>query len=510
MICASCNCSIELVADFDGDTPCPSCGARAALEGRYRLLSILGQGGQATTYRAQRIADGEIFAVKEVMVRRLDSAKAFTLFEREAAVLRTLRHHGIPRYVEDFTAGEGRSVGLYLVQEFVAGRTLAQLLESHRFTETEVRSILIEMLDILQYLHRFSPPVIHRDVKPSNIIRRDGDDRLALIDFGAVRDVMRDREGGGSTVAGTFGFMAPEQFTGQALPASDIYGLGATAVALLSRQDPARLLDHTRKLAWREAINVSLHTRHILERMLAPDPKVRATDAGALLRELLNPGAVPPPQQQQNLLPSVAAAIAPLSNALMPARPPAVATLAGSRIMAPAPRPASETMVSVGAAPRDFPLSVRNRYIVPRSRWAYAGGATGLAMATSVLGQAASTPGGELVMPSFIGVMLIFWGLFALVSNVRHSRNLRRVLRDGEQTIGRVVSCSRRSRGYRVTFAYEVDGKTYRAQTTHFDGRTLPPGSVVTVLYLRDDPTIAHALVPEARVPYPPAPMLRR
>src|SRR6185295_6373321 len=92
--------------------------------------------------------------------------------------------------------------------------------------------------EVLDYLHGRVPPVIHRDIKPSNVIRRP-DGSFALVDFGSVRDSLKPE--GGSTVVGTFGYMAPEQFQGRALPASDVYGVGATLIALVSGLEPEDL-----------------------------------------------------------------------------------------------------------------------------------------------------------------------------------------------------------------------------------------------------------------------------
>ena len=125
-----------------------------------------------------------------------------------------------------------------------------------RGTETEVRDIASQLLEILQYLHQQSPPLIHRDLKPHNIIRND-DGRVFLVDFGAVQDVYRNTLLKGSTVAGTFGYMAPEQFRGAAVPASDLYGLGATILYLLTHRSPADLPQSRLKLSFRAHVNIS-------------------------------------------------------------------------------------------------------------------------------------------------------------------------------------------------------------------------------------------------------------
>ncbi len=267
--------------------PCPSCGLSPLLDGRYRLDRVVGQGASGITYRAERVADGLTVAIKELPFRRIDSMKTKALFQRESRILRQLNHPGIPACIDDFTAGVGKNLSLYLVQEFIEGQTLTDEQSDSRTREDEVLLIVAELLSILDYLHTLSPPVIHRDIKPNNVMRRASDGALVLIDFGSVRDAVTDPDTGGSTVAGTFGFMAPEQFQSRAEPASDIYGLGAMAVCLLTRREPDTLLDYSNRLDWAPFVKVHPMTRALLDRMLSPDPATRARDAGRLRLDVL-------------------------------------------------------------------------------------------------------------------------------------------------------------------------------------------------------------------------------
>ena len=247
MICA--NCETETA-----QTPCVGCGDDSLLAGKYQLERILGRGAQGTTFLATG-PDG-ICAVKELQLGRATGGKATELFHREAAVLDQLSHDNIPDLYDHFVDGVGVARSLYVVQQFISGTNLEERLNTHRFTEEEVRGILGQLAEILEYLHSLSPPVIHRDIKPSNLIL-DDDGQLHLVDFGAVRDVMRDSVGGGSTVAGTFGYMAPEQLVGDATPQSDLYALGMTAIRLLTRQHPTALADRMGNMEWRSQANVS-------------------------------------------------------------------------------------------------------------------------------------------------------------------------------------------------------------------------------------------------------------
>gem|GEM_PF-6519488 len=274
MICAT--CGGELRAEHSPASTCPACSGPVLLAGRYALAGVLGRGANGITYRAARVADGTSFAVKEIPVRTLESAKALELFEREARVLRELSHPAIPRYEEDFVFGTGKSAALYLVQELVDGKTLAEEMASRRYDVSEVLAIVAEVAAVLDYLHRRTPAVIHRDIKPKNVMRRK-DGRLVLIDFGSVRDALS--RGGGSTVAGTFGYMAPEQLAGKATPASDVYGLGALAVALLTRKEPDTLLDERHRIPVREHVRAPEPVQRLLELMLEPAPDKRLARA---------------------------------------------------------------------------------------------------------------------------------------------------------------------------------------------------------------------------------------
>jgi Protein kinase domain len=276
------NCGRSLTRELD---PCPSCTHSPILNERYRLDEVVGQGASGITYRATRIEDGHIVAVKELPFHRIDSFKVQELFEREARVLRQISHPGIPAYLDDFTAGAGKSFSFYLVQDFILGRSLALEFEDRRYSEVDVREVLVELLGILGYLHDLEPPIIHRDVKPSNVMRRK-DGTLALIDFGSVRDAIEDPVKGGSTIAGTFGFMAPEQFQGRARPATDLYGLGVLALVLLTREKPEAMMNASNALEWQDRVDVSVGLRRLLQGMLEPDLERRFNDAHKLAERL--------------------------------------------------------------------------------------------------------------------------------------------------------------------------------------------------------------------------------
>lgn len=269
MICFSCGNALE------NDT-C-GCGGPALLAERYRMERVIGHGASGTTWRGTDTTTGEAVAIKEMPLRQADSPKARELIEREARVLRELDHPGIPRWRDAVVAGSGRFRALYLVQELVAGRTLAEEMMERRYTVADVLDVADELLGILSYLHTLSPPVVHRDLKPANVMRRD-DGRIVLLDFGAVRDALKG-ELGGSTVAGTFGYMAPEQFHGDAWPVTDLYGLGALLVALLTRRDPQGMLDHAQRIVYERHLDAPPELTSLLQRLLAPEAVDRPVSA---------------------------------------------------------------------------------------------------------------------------------------------------------------------------------------------------------------------------------------
>lgn len=299
MICAECGHE-----DTAAGESCSKCGKSPLLDGRYRLRAVLGQGAFGTTWRGERVEDGAEVCLKELIYQRLATFEPERQFQREAAVLRQLDVDGVPAYFDDFSVATGRAVSLFLVQELVDGETLAEEMDSKRYTQDEVLDILEALLQIVADLHSLSPPVIHRDIKPSNVMRGN-DGKLVLIDFGAVKDVLQQTHGGGPSVAGTIGFMAPEQLQGQSGPGTDLYGVGALAVALLSRRDPANLLDEDGRLDWDAHITVKPTVRDYLAKLLHRRIESRPASATAALEALrqlrrppaaLAPAADPRPQ----------------------------------------------------------------------------------------------------------------------------------------------------------------------------------------------------------------------
>ena len=263
--------------------------------GRYTVVGTLGDGAQATTLEAvDGSAGGRRVAIKRFSVRGAESWKDVELAEREARVLARLDHPGLPRYVEHFEEyGD-----LYLVMEKIEGDSVAaRLKERGPMSEAETRAMLHELSAALEYLHERDVPIVHRDIKPTNVIRRR-DGSFVLIDFGAVRDKLRPE--GGSTVVGTFGYMAPEQFQGRALPASDVYAAGVTALAALTGKQPEDLPHRGLRIDVRAALRdvrpaVSEGFVRALDTMVEPDPDARPARITPLLE--VEPPRAPAPAQ---------------------------------------------------------------------------------------------------------------------------------------------------------------------------------------------------------------------
>jgi outer membrane protein assembly factor BamB/tRNA A-37 threonylcarbamoyl transferase component Bud32 len=208
------------------------------LQDRYEVMGILGLGGMSAVYQARdrRFPNVvKLCAVKEMKSHSLDPQMrqvAIQNFEREANILATLSHPAIPK-VYDYFSEEARS---YLVMEFIEGRDLEAVLgEMTSFLPQEqVLEWAIQLCDVLQFLHEHTPPIIFRDMKPSNIML-DKHGRLRLIDFGIAKNFQPGQKG---TMIGTEGYSPPEQYRGIADQRTDLYALGATLHHILSRQDP--------------------------------------------------------------------------------------------------------------------------------------------------------------------------------------------------------------------------------------------------------------------------------
>jgi eukaryotic-like serine/threonine-protein kinase len=272
---------------------------------RYRILAPLGQGGMGITYLAEDLKTSVKVALKSISLRQAQAFKSIELFEREANILAHLHHAKIPKYIDHFQIDSPTNLNFYLVQQLAVGQSLSALCEQGwKPTVDEIKAIAVQMLEILIYLQELTPPVIHRDIKPQNIIRRD-DGQIMLVDFGSVQDVYHNTILGGSTIVGTYGYMAPEQFRGHAVLASDLYGLGTTLLFLLTQQAPSDLPQRGLKIDLKKAlaqVNCSASFLTWLQRMIEPVPEDRFHSAIDALNVLQGRSEIARPTAQQRPL----------------------------------------------------------------------------------------------------------------------------------------------------------------------------------------------------------------
>lgn len=261
---------------------------------RYLVQSVLGQGSSGMTFAVEDIQTRQPYALKALSLRGIQDWKQLELFEREAQVLSQLDHPAIPNYIDYFQADTDQDRWFYIVQELAPGQSLSDWVkEGWRASPAEVRELAVQILGILQYLHELRPPIIHRDIKPQNIIRSE-DGQIYLVDFGAVQNIYRNTAG--STVVGTYGYMAPEHFQGQTVPATDLYSLGATLLFLLTHCSPVDLPQQRLKIDFRQAIQLQPGFADWLDHLIEPAVEDRlssAQDALDALDALTRPSAKP-------------------------------------------------------------------------------------------------------------------------------------------------------------------------------------------------------------------------
>jgi len=265
--------------------------------GPYRIVSLIRRGRAGATYLAHRAGtegpaeasgpDAPPVVLKVLPIGELDDWKAVELMEREARVLRSIRHDRIPRYIDSFTEGEGGSLRYVLVQEHIEGVDLQERVErGWRTDEREITSIALRLFRILSYLHGLRPPVVHRDINPKNIVARETDGEIFLVDFGGVQDTIREAVDADATFVGTAGYTPLEQFMGRATRRSDLYAAAATVLFLLSQKNPSELPTRNMRIDLDACAEVSTNLRTVLESWLDPDESRRTLspeDAVALL-----------------------------------------------------------------------------------------------------------------------------------------------------------------------------------------------------------------------------------
>lgn len=262
---------------------------------RYNIIQKIGRGGFGETYLALDFAlPGHPCCVVKHLSPNNQNPSVFSeaqrLFEREAQYLHYLgeNSHQIPRLYAHFSEdGE-----FYLVQEFIEGYDLSQeIITGLPLNEEKTIKILVEILEVLTLVHREN--VIHRDLKPTNIMRRRKDGKLVLIDFGAVKEIQGlTVKAPGKTILtlgiGSPGYMPSEQAKGRPKLASDIYAVGIIGIQALTGIRPSKLPEDPKsgEIIWRNQANVSDKFARILSKMVRDHFSRRYQDASEALRAL--------------------------------------------------------------------------------------------------------------------------------------------------------------------------------------------------------------------------------
>jgi serine/threonine protein kinase len=241
---------------------------------KYQVRSLLGRGGFGVTYLARNISlPGEPLCVVKKLAPRFTDPKLIEIarkqFDLESLSLGRLGSHAqIPSLLDCFKIG----TDCYLVEEYIPGLVLSDLVHKQRtFTAAEVEKFLIQMLKVLQYMH--SHYLIHRDIKPQNIILCQTDRRFVLVDFGAVKDLdpltIIQNDPDDSRAVGTPEFAPPEQLADRTVYASDLYALGMTCIYLLTGKEPNQFSTdpHTYELMWADLVDISVGLIEIINKM---------------------------------------------------------------------------------------------------------------------------------------------------------------------------------------------------------------------------------------------------
>jgi hypothetical protein len=263
------------------------------LGGRYQPDRILATHDAVKTWRGRDVVTGEDVIIKMLDVGRAGSSQEVELFERQGNVLSQLQHPSIPQVRAVLQEEVDGRPTLVLVTQFVDGRDLEAAIRSGKsLDERGILKLGVEAAQILEFLHARLPPLVHRDVKPANLMQ-DKEGALHLVDFGSVKlPSSSSSSSRGATVVGTFGYMPPEQFEGAATPASDVHALGMTLLYLATHKHPWEHGEGGPRAAMTTTPGLSSGFRALLRRMTEPEPRARYANgeqARVALEELLAP-----------------------------------------------------------------------------------------------------------------------------------------------------------------------------------------------------------------------------
>jgi len=259
----------------------------AILDNRYKIKRLIKPGGMGAVYEAyDERFDNRACAVKEMLDISSNSEEEQYLikrFKEEAEILNTLRHPNLP-VVKDYFIENKR---YYLVMDYIEGKDLKSILKDYRGVGIHENTVIHwskQILDALDYIHNQSPPIVYRDLKPENVMLRNCDNRIILIDFGIARRIYPKSETK-KTVIGTLIYSPEEMFQGKAEPRTDIYSMGATMHCLLTGRIPKNPFDF--KPLRKVNPGVSIELEIIVMKALGRKPEERYKNATEMKKALM-------------------------------------------------------------------------------------------------------------------------------------------------------------------------------------------------------------------------------
>jgi serine/threonine protein kinase len=257
---------------------------RRVLKGRFELLERIRTEGRHRGFVGRDLANDTRVFIKQLPWSEIRDWKTVELFEREAATLRAISHPNLPKFVDAFHLEEDPKLGFFLVQQLIAGKNLKFHIDAGKpLRERSLGMVAESVLKALHALHSADPALIHRDVKPANIV--SDVEQIVLVDLGAV-GTAEEGLAIGETVAGTPGYMAPEQTNGRAVRASDLYSLGLTLIHAASLVHPSKLPVERLRIQFRDFVSLSEPWLVFLERLVEPALEDRFRSAAAALSSL--------------------------------------------------------------------------------------------------------------------------------------------------------------------------------------------------------------------------------
>ncbi len=240
---------------------------------KYHVESLLGKGGMGTVYLCREMKSLSFFAVKEIK-------KDKRFYSVEATMLKRLKHKSIPRLYETFETPSC----FYMVIDYIQGETLKEKVLKGTLGQLEIMRILLDLADVLEYLHSQSPAIIYGDLKPNNVIIKPNGE-IVLIDYGISREYnSEDKQS--EVYMGSLGYAAPEQYGhGCISPTADIYGLGAVLYYIFLKKGPENAMEAIKERNFPDTI--PLKYRYIIRKSLQIEPLDRFSSIEEFRMDLL-------------------------------------------------------------------------------------------------------------------------------------------------------------------------------------------------------------------------------